>query len=141
LTGSSFRSKNPQIFKTQITSLPTIITMPFNMNAASAAVILAALSVMPAVSAHGFVESITADGKTVDGTNPNWMYSETKTPGWYAKNQDNGFVEPSSFGSGDVICHKEATPGKSSVAVKAGSDMVLKWNTWYETNEGTQDDF
>lgn len=80
--------------------------MSIKMNAASAAVILAALAVMPSVSAHGFVESITADGKTVDGTNPNWIYNEADTPGWYAKNQDNGFVAPSAYSTGDIVCHK-----------------------------------
>lgn len=64
--------------------------MPFKMNAASAAAILAAVAVIPAVSAHGHVKSITADGKTVDGTTPEWIYNESNTPGWYAKNQDNG---------------------------------------------------
>ena len=80
--------------------------MSIKMNAASAAAILAALAVMPAVYAHGHVATITADGTTTDNTTPEWIYNESNTPGWYAKNQDNGFVEPSSFGSGDVICHK-----------------------------------
>jgi hypothetical protein len=36
------------------------------------------------------VKSITTDGKTTDNTTPEWIYNETETPGWYAKNQDNG---------------------------------------------------
>ena len=63
------------------------------MNAVSAAAILAALAVLPAVSAHGHIKSITANGETVDGTSPDWFYNEANaaaTPGWYAKNQDNG---------------------------------------------------
>lgn len=83
--------------------------MSIKMNAASAAAILAALAFMPAVSAHGHVASITANGETVDGTTPEWIYNESNTPGWYAKNQDNGFVEPSSFGSSDIVCHKVLT--------------------------------
>jgi hypothetical protein len=67
--------------------------MSIKMNAASAAAILAALAAMPA-------------GETVPGTTPEWQYNDNKTPGWYAMNQDNGFVEPSSFGSADIICHK-----------------------------------
>jgi len=115
--------------------------MSIKMNAASAAAILAALAVIPAVSAHGHIESITANGETVAGTTPEWIYNESNTPGWYAKNQDNGFVEPSSFGSGDIICHKEATPGKTSVSVAAGSDMVLQWNTWPESHHGPVIDY
>lgn len=53
--------------------------MPFKMNAASAAAILAALAVVPAVSAHGHVKSITTDGKTTDNTTPEWIYNETST--------------------------------------------------------------
>jgi hypothetical protein len=80
--------------------------MSIKMNAASAAAILAALAAMPAVYAHGHVSEITANGETVPGTTPEWQYNDNKTPGWYAMNQDNGFVEPSSFGSADIICHK-----------------------------------
>ena len=80
--------------------------MSIKMNAASAAAILAALAVMPAVYAHGHVSEITANGETVPGTTPEWKYNDASTPGWYAANQDNGFVEPSSFGSADIICHK-----------------------------------
>ncbi|KAL1584673.1 hypothetical protein WHR41_06880 [Cladosporium halotolerans] len=115
--------------------------MPIKMNAASAAAVFAALAAVPAVSAHGYVESITADGKTVDGTSPNWIYNEADTPGWYAKNQDNGFVAPDSYSNGDIICHKEATPGQTSVQVKAGSDMTLKWNTWPESHHGPVIDY
>jgi len=80
--------------------------MSIKMNAASAAAILAALAAMPTVYAHGHVSEITANGETVPGTTPEWQYNDNKTPGWYAMNQDNGFVEPSSFGSADIICHK-----------------------------------
>lgn len=111
--------------------------MSIKMNAASAAAILAALAVMPAVSAHGHIKSITANGETVDGTTPEWFYGEKgDTPGWFAENQDNGFVEPSSFGDADIICHKNATPGKTSVAVAAGSDVTVHWDTWPESHHG-----
>jgi len=115
--------------------------MSIKMNAASAAAILAALAAMPTVYAHGHVSEITANGETVPGTTPEWQYNDNKTPGWYAMNQDNGFVEPSSFGSADIICHKEATPGKSSVSVAAGSAMTLQWNTWPESHHGPVIDY
>ncbi|KAM0713507.1 hypothetical protein Q7P37_010469 [Cladosporium fusiforme] len=115
--------------------------MSIKMNAASAAVILAALAAMPAVSAHGHVESITVDGETFEGTTPEWKYNDKETPGWYAANQDNGFVEPASFGDADIICHKEATPGKSSVSVAAGSSLEIKWDTWPESHHGPVIDY
>lgn len=80
--------------------------MAIKMNAASAAAILAALAAMPSVSAHGHVAEITANGETLPGTTPQWVSNDQNTPGWYAANQDNGFVEPASFGSADIICHK-----------------------------------
>jgi hypothetical protein len=55
--------------------------MSIKMNAASAAAILAALAIIPAVSAHGHVKEIVANGETVEGTTPNWVYQETNTPG------------------------------------------------------------
>jgi len=82
LTGSSFRSHNHQNLKTHYTPLPPpTINMSIKMNAASAAAILAALAVIPAVSAHGHVKEIVANGETVAGTTPNWVYQETNTPG------------------------------------------------------------
>lgn len=108
--------------------------MSIKMNAPIAAAILAAL--VPAVTAHGHVETITTDGTTTDNTTPNWVYNEVDGPGWYAKNQDNGFVDGSSYSSGDIVCHKEATPGKTSVKVAAGSSLDLKWDTWPESHHG-----
>lgn len=99
---------------------------------------LAAISAVPLVSAHGYIDGITAGGKYYSGTNPNWVYQSAKpdNSGWFAKNQDNGFVAPSSFSSGDIVCHKEATVGGSPVPVTAGDEIKLSWNTWPESHKG-----
>jgi hypothetical protein len=79
------------------------------MHSYSQILAIVALAGPSLVSAHGYVSKITSGGKAYDGTNPNWFYqpnSKPTTAGWLAKNQDNGFVEPSSFGSADIICHK-----------------------------------
>lgn len=67
----------------------------------SPALALAALAAFPVVSAHGYVSGIVAGGKWYLGSNPNWYYLPSKpvTAGWYALNQDNGFVSPSAYGT------------------------------------------
>jgi len=39
-----------------------------------------------------------------------------------------GFVEPKSFGTDDIACHKSATAGTTEIAVTAGSTVSLTWN-------------
>jgi hypothetical protein len=90
---------------------------------------LAALAAIPLVSAHGYVQSVVADGKSYSGTSPEWFYHAEKpdTAGWYAQNQDNGFVAPSAYSNADIICHKNATVGGSPIPVSAGGTLDLQW--------------
>lgn len=100
---------------------------------------LAALTVIPAVSAHGHVKTVKAGGKSYAGGDPVWFYSQGSKPdsvGWYAENQDNGFVAPDAYGSSDIICHKGATPGNKVVEVAAGSEIEVVWDTWPESHKG-----
>ncbi|KAF4836211.1 Polysaccharide monooxygenase Cel61a [Colletotrichum tropicale] len=100
---------------------------------------LTALFGASVVSAHGYVEKITAGGKSVDGLNPSsYPYASTKptTPGWAATNTDLGFVAPDATGDADIICHRGATPGTSSISVAAGSAVTVKWNTWPDSHKG-----
>ncbi|KAF9877568.1 glycosyl hydrolase family 61 [Colletotrichum karsti] len=100
---------------------------------------LAALVGATAVSAHGYVEKITAGGSTVDGLNPSsYPYASEKpvTPGWAATNTDLGFVAPDATGDADIICHRGATPGTSSIKVAAGEKVTVKWNTWPDSHKG-----
>lgn len=74
-----------------------------------------------------------------------WYYlpanQQASTAGWNALNQDNGFVEPNSYGSSDIACHKSAKPGTASVPVKAGDSIKLTWNTWPESHHGPVIDY
>ena len=98
---------------------------------------VAVLAIAPAVSAHGFVQTVKAGGKSYPGGDPGWIYGDKPdSVGWYAKNQDNGFVEPNSFDTADIICHKGATTGNKVVEVEAGSKIDLQWNTWPESHKG-----
>lgn len=88
--------------------------------------------------AHGYVSSIEVGGTVTLGSNPNWYYlpEEPQTAGWDALNQDNGFVEPNSFGTADINCHKSATPGALFVEANAGDDITFVWNTWPDSHKG-----
>lgn len=57
------------------------------------------------VSAHGHVLGVVSGGEWYAGTTPEWTYQAEKpnTAGWYANNQDNGFVEPASYADEDII--------------------------------------
>jgi lytic cellulose monooxygenase (C1-hydroxylating) len=100
--------------------------------------LLAAIAALPAVSAHGYVANAIVGGKTVVVGSPNWIYSNPKPtqPGWFAYNQDNGFVSPTEYGDNNITCHKGATPGTSSITVAAGSTIGLQWNTWPDSHHG-----
>jgi hypothetical protein len=85
-----------------------------------------------AVNAHGHVRGVSVNGQGwTPGADPVWYYHPENqrpvTAGWNALNQDNGFVEPASVGSNDVICHKSATPGKMYVNANAGDSVTFYW--------------
>jgi len=106
---------------------------------------LAALAA-PLVSAHGYIATVVANGQTYsDVGQPNWYYTQSQgkpqRAGWFAMNQDNGFVEPNSFGTNDIACHKSATAGSTEIAVTAGSTVKVTWNTWPDTHHGPVIDY
>lgn len=91
--------------------------------------ISAAIALAPVVSAHGYVSGIVSNGEWYSGTSPEWFYASTKpdTAGWYAENQDNGFVAPAAFADPDIICHRGATVGTGVIPVTAGETVDLQW--------------
>ncbi|KZM20767.1 uncharacterized protein EKO05_0002629 [Ascochyta rabiei] len=95
--------------------------------------------------AHGTVTGVTIDGKFEQGFSLDYYYAKQNgqtSPehiGWYAENLDNGFVEPNSFGTADIICHKAASPEGSSdsmAKVAAGGTVEFHWSTWPESHMG-----
>ena len=61
--------------------------------------IAATVSVFPLVSAHGFVSGVVSNGQWYAGSDPSWIYAAERPnrPGWYAYNQDWGYVAPSEY--------------------------------------------
>ncbi|GAB7366009.1 hypothetical protein MBLNU230_g7333t1 [Neophaeotheca triangularis] len=101
---------------------------------------LAAIAAIPAVSAHGYVSGIVSGGEWYPGTSPGWFYypedQVPQTAGWYAENQDNGFVDAESYDNQDITCHKNATPGQAYIPVTAGEPIDLQWTDWPESHHG-----
>ncbi|KAI3323652.1 lytic polysaccharide monooxygenase [Xylariaceae sp. AK1471] len=91
-------------------------------------------------SAHGFVSGVKVSGAWTAGSDPVWYYypvgTAPATAGWDSLNQDLGFVQPNSFGTSDIACHKSATVGKNFVNVKAGDTITFYWNTWPDSHKG-----
>lgn len=96
---------------------------------AQVAAALAVFALTPLASAHGYVSGVVSGGKWYSGTSPSWFYQTTKpdTAGWYADDQDNGYVSPDAFATTDIICHKNATVGLGSIPVTAGDSIDLQW--------------
>ncbi|KAI5859602.1 lytic polysaccharide monooxygenase [Durotheca rogersii] len=90
--------------------------------------------------AHGYVSGVTVNGKWTAGSNPVWYYlpsgSAPATAGWDSLNQDLGFVEPASFGTVDISCHKSAKAGQNFIEAQAGDTAIFYWNTWPDSHKG-----
>ncbi|KAI1311824.1 endoglucanase-4 [Xylaria venustula] len=92
------------------------------------------------VSAHGFVSGVEVNGVWTAGSDPVWYYypagTAPATAGWDSLNQDLGFVDPPSYGTSNISCHKSATVGKNFVSVNAGDTITFYWNTWPDSHKG-----
>jgi lytic cellulose monooxygenase (C1-hydroxylating) len=100
---------------------------------------ISALALAGGALAHGHVQTVIADGVEYSGGIPHGAPADAV--GWAAANQDNGFVEPNSFGDADIICHKSATPASNHAVVAAGSSLTLQWDTWPESHHGPVIDY
>ena len=92
------------------------------------------------VYAHGHVTGIVADDTYYQGYDPSFQYQQTppKVVGW-SDPQDlgNGFIAPSAYGTPDIICHLDATPGLAVAKVAAGGKVDLQWTApWPDSHHG-----
>jgi lytic cellulose monooxygenase (C1-hydroxylating) len=102
------------------------------------------LALISKVSAHGIVTGVVADGKYFQGYDPSFQYQQNppEVAGWTAPlTQNRGFVDPPSYGSPDIICHKGATPGKGYIQVSAGGTIELQWTEWPVSHHGPMLDY
>ncbi|KAG6065555.1 hypothetical protein E4U32_007164 [Claviceps aff. humidiphila group G2b] len=91
------------------------------------------------VAAHGRISQVVIKGVAYPGyDSPSFAYNPNPPNvfGWTIKQTDLGFVSPSSFGSADIICHKDAKPAQSHVEVAAGDTVSLQWTPWPTSHKG-----
>jgi len=96
------------------------------------------LSLAASVAAHGHVKGITVDGEFSRGFELADAYSPTvpDSIGWQTTALDNGFVEPSKYGTSDIACHLGGKTGKLFATVAAGSEVTITWDTWPDSHKG-----
>ncbi|KAJ4288246.1 glycoside hydrolase 61 [Collariella sp. IMI 366227] len=107
--------------------------------------LLASLAGATLVAAHGHVSHIIVNGVYYENYNPSTHWYQTNPPkviGWRAEQIDNGFVEPNNFGTADIICHRQATPGGGHATVAAGDKISIVWDpVWPESHIGPVIDY
>ncbi|RDW76668.1 lytic polysaccharide monooxygenase auxiliary activity family 9 protein [Aspergillus mulundensis] len=103
-----------------------------------------ALASAAMVAGHGYVSGIVADGTYYGGYLVNQYPYSSDPPavvGWTEDATDLGFVDGSSYTSGDIICHKDATNAQASATVAAGGTVELQWTDWPESHHGPVIDY
>ncbi|KAI0115529.1 glycosyl hydrolase family 61-domain-containing protein [Nemania sp. FL0031] len=114
------------------------------MNNLRTSSLLAALTTAVSVAAHGHVTNIVINGVSYETYNPFVFPYQASPPtvvGWTASDTDNGFVDPSTYTSGDIACHKAATPAGGHAQVAAGDSISIQWDTWPESHKGPMMDY
>ena len=91
--------------------------------------------------AHGRVTGISVvGGEKYTGFINDYLYTDSPPDivAWSAQNGDNGFVDPTTYTTGDIICHHDGAPGKIAASVAAGGKIELQWGTdaWPESHHG-----
>ncbi|KAK4103244.1 lytic polysaccharide monooxygenase [Parathielavia hyrcaniae] len=114
------------------------------MSSFTSKTLLSALAAAASVSAHGHVTNVVINGVSYPNYDPfshPYMQNPPTVIGWTAGNTDNGFVAPSAFDSGDIICHRSATNAGGHAVVAAGDKILLQWDTWPESHHGPVIDY
>lgn len=114
------------------------------MSSITCRTLLAALTGAAAVAAHGHVNNLIINGVQWAGFDPTtYPYLSDPPPvvGWSTSVTDDGFVAPNAFGSGDIICHRDATNAGGHAVVAAGDKVFIQWNTWSSTHKGPVIDY
>jgi lytic cellulose monooxygenase (C1-hydroxylating) len=81
------------------------------------------------VSAHGHVTHVTINGQEFPGfPSDDAGAAPPSSIAWAVNVPDNTFTR--DYSSPDIICHKQATPGKTSATVAAGGTVTFQWTAW-----------
>ncbi|KAL9053490.1 MAG: hypothetical protein Q9162_004728 [Coniocarpon cinnabarinum] len=90
-------------------------------------------------AAHGFVSQVKIGSTYYQGYDPTKYPYITPAPtvaGWTDNNLGIGFVAPDQYQNPNIICHNDATPGKTHIPVAAGQAVSLLWTPWPDTHLG-----
>lgn len=108
-----------------------------NTVAMIASVALLVSGLAATVLGHGMVTTFKTDGVQNQGFILDYYYAKKNgqpvpdIAAWYAENLDSGFVAPNNYGTQDINCHINATPGTLSTTVSAGGKVEFDWPaTW-----------
>jgi len=104
----------------------------------------ALLGFVSAVTAHGTVSAIVANGIFYEGYNPSYQYITPNpvTVGWKIPTDlGNTFIPPDSYASSDIICHLAATNAMTAAPIKAGQSVELQWTPWPTSHKGPVIDY
>lgn len=95
------------------------------------------------VSAHGYVTGADVDGTYWGGYLVAYNYnpSPPEVIGWKETAADLGYVSPSLYATGDIICHLNATNAALSATVEAGKTVTMEWSSWPESHHGPVIDY
>ncbi|KAJ4418624.1 glycoside hydrolase 61 [Gnomoniopsis sp. IMI 355080] len=101
---------------------------------------IGSLALATTAIAHSHVNNLVIDGVYWQGYDPTSYPYESDPPivvGWTAADTDNGFVAPDAYQTGDIICHKNATPAGGHATVNAGDSISIQWAvTWPDSHHG-----
>ncbi|KKZ60926.1 hypothetical protein EMCG_04425 [[Emmonsia] crescens] len=103
------------------------------------AALIGALASVALVGAHGTVTGILADGNYFGGYligQYPYMANPPDIAGWSTTAIDNGYVDPSSYTSPNIICNRDAQPGAAAAEVSAGGIIEVQWTEWPDSHHG-----
>lgn len=114
------------------------------MSSVTSKTLLAALTTAATVIAHGHVNDIIINSVDWPGYDPlvyPYMSDPPTVVGWTTDQTDDGFVAPSAFTSGDIICHENGSNAGGHAIVAAGDKVFIQWNTWPSSHKGPVIDY
>ncbi|KAM5342395.1 hypothetical protein ACJ41O_013361 [Fusarium nematophilum] len=114
------------------------------MGTSSASSWLSLLFFATSASAHGHVNQIIVNGVAYQGyesTSFPFMRDPPIVAGWTIEQKDNGFVSSSKYNHPDIICHRDAVPGKGHIQVSAGDTITFRWSSWPDAHHGPVMDY
>ncbi|KAH7124907.1 glycosyl hydrolase family 61-domain-containing protein [Dactylonectria estremocensis] len=99
-------------------------------------IVLAGAFATRATLAHGILGGFITDGVSNPSFETEYIYRiQNGNPvpdlaAWSTESLDRGYIEPNSFGTLDMICHKNAVPGVLTAKVASGGTVDFFWPKW-----------